>query len=225
LILTPLGFIKGYATTLLREVSVWDESTRREFLTIIDEESDRLHDLIDNLMDSSRLQSGTLSINTQPLRLDTLLRDIKLRATTRNEGLDIRVETRSTGLQIQGDPARLVQVFENLISNAGKYAPDSPITISADADDSFVHIHLSDQGPGIAPEYLGRLFTRFYRVPRGNLSVRGSGLGLYICRQIIDAHRGSISVESTVNQGTTFSIHLPCKRVQGDGSPNREERA
>ena len=79
-LLTPLGFIKGYATTLLREDIRWDDNTRREFLSIIDEEADRLRELIDNLMDSSRLQSGTLRINTQPLRVETLLRDITLRA-------------------------------------------------------------------------------------------------------------------------------------------------
>lgn len=224
-LLTPLGFIKGYATTLLREDTVWDEDTRREFLTIIDEEADRLHDLIDNLMDSSRLQAGTLRINTQPLRLDTLLRDITLRARSRNENLNIQVESHTPGLQIEGDPARLAQVFENLLSNASKYAPASPIRISVEAEGETAHIHLSDQGPGISPEHLSKLFTRFYRVPSGNMSVRGTGLGLYICRQIIEAHEGSISVESTVNQGTTFSIHLPCKRVQVEGSPNREDKA
>src|SRR5690554_1953870 len=90
-LLTPLGFIKGYATTLLRQDTTWDEETRREFLTIIDEEADRLRELIDNLMDSSRLQAGTLRINFQPLRLETLLRDIALRVGARNENMVIHL--------------------------------------------------------------------------------------------------------------------------------------
>lgn len=221
-LLTPLGFIKGYATTLLREDTTWDDQTRREFLTIIDEEADRLRELIDNIMDSSRLQAGTLRINVQPLRLETLLRDIALRARTRNESLDIRLQLGAPGLQIQGDPARLAQVFDNLLINAAKYAPNSPITISLDVHDDYVTIAVKDEGPGIHPKYLENLFKRFYRVPDRQGSIRGTGLGLYICRQIIEAHQGEITVDSKPNEGTTFFIRLPCDRVNPDNQANRE---
>lgn len=221
-LLTPLGFIKGYATTLLREDTTWDEDTRKEFLTIIDEEADRLHELIDNLMDSSRLQAGTLRINVQPLRLETLLRDITLRAKSRSESLDINLEMNTPGLQIQGDPARLAQVFENLLSNATKYAPDSPINIHLDSADGLARIQVIDQGPGIPGEHLDNLFKRFYRVPEKSSVVRGTGLGLYICRQIVEAHQGSISVSSTVGKGTTFLIELPCESVKSDNNSSRE---
>ena len=208
-LLTPLGFIKGYATTLLRDDTAWDEATSREFLTIIDEEADRLRELIDNLMDSSRLQAGTMRINFQPLRLETLLRDITTRSTTRNDQLIIDLELNSPGLQIQGDPARLAQVFDNLLSNASKYAPGSPIKISLTSEDSRACVSVSDHGPGIPAEHLLHLFKRFFRVPGTNTSVRGTGLGLYICRQIIEAHGGEISVQSKVGQGTTFHLYLP----------------
>lgn len=208
-LLTPLGFIKGYATTLLREDTTWDECARREFLTIIDEESDRLRELIDNLMDSSRLQAGTLHMSFQPLRLDTLLRDIVLRSSSRDEKMNIDLDLQVTGLQIQADPARMAQVFDNLLGNATKYAPDSPVSIALDRQDNMARISVHDNGPGIPPEHLGNLFKRFYRVPGENTSVRGTGLGLYICRQIIEAHQGEIDVESVLGQGTTFHILLP----------------
>ena len=221
-LLTPLGFIKGYATTLLRQDTTWDEETRREFLTIIDEEADRLRELIDNLMDSSRLQAGTLRINFQPLRLETLLRDIALRVGARNENMVIHLNLGVTGLQIQGDPTRLAQVFENLLTNAAKDAPDSPVTISVDTDGDRARIAVKDQGPGIPADHLPHLFKRFYRVPQKNSTSRGTGLGLYICRQIITAHNGEITVDSTIGKGTTFYIYLPIDRSTKDGNTSQE---
>ena len=211
-LLTPLGFIKGYATTLMREDITWDETSRREFLAIIDEESDRLRELIDNLLDSSRLQAGTLHINFQPLRLDTLLRDISLRASSRDENMKINLDLKETGLQIRADPARLAQVFDNLLSNAGKYAPGSPVDITVDREDGMAHIVVRDHGPGISPEHLLHLFKRFYRVPGQNTSVRGTGLGLYICHQIVQAHNGEIKADSEVGKGTSFTILLPLEK-------------
>jgi signal transduction histidine kinase len=206
---TPLGFIKGYATSLLREDADWDEETRREFLLIIDEETDRLKELIDNLLDSSRLQSGRLRMEFQPMRIDTMLKELTLRGKSFSEDLDIQVDLVAAPLKIEADPTRLAQVFDNLISNAIKYAPDSPINIRLDSQDDHAHIEFSDQGPGIPTEDLPNIFTRFYRVPSRNKSVRGTGLGLFICRQIINAHHGEITAVSKLGEGTTFHIYLP----------------
>jgi signal transduction histidine kinase len=129
-LLTPLGFIKGYATTLMREDTTWDDNTRREFLAIIDEEADRLRELIDSLMDSSRLQAGTLRMAFQPVRMDTFLREVSQRATSRTGSVSIQLDLRTPGLQIPVDPTRLAQVFENLLTNATKYAPGAPITVT-----------------------------------------------------------------------------------------------
>jgi len=208
-LLTPLGFIKGYATTLLREDTKWDDATRKEFLTIIDEESDRLRELIDNLMDSSRLQAGTLRMTFQPVKLDTFLRDIALRAKTRAEPINVNLELQETGLQIQADPTRLAQIFDNLMGNAAKYAPGSLIELVLDTQDQMARIQVCDHGPGIEQEHLEHLFKRFYRVPGKSTSLRGTGLGLFICRQIAQAHHGDIKVESKVGEGTTFTILLP----------------
>jgi signal transduction histidine kinase len=209
---TPLGFIKGYATTLLRDDTVWDEETRREFLTIIDEEADRLKELIDNLLDSSRLQSGTLHMEFQPVRLDAMLRDLSLRARSFSENLTIKLHPEVPDLLIQADPTRLAQVFDNLLNNAAKYAPGSTVTISLKAEENQAHICFSDTGPGISPAHLENIFNRFYRVPNQNSSVRGTGLGLFICRRIINAHNGEITAESTLGEGTTFHIFLPYER-------------
>lgn len=211
-LLTPLGFIKGYATTLLRDDTTWDENLRREFLTIIDEEADRLRELIDNLMDSSRLQAGTLRMSFQPVRLDTFLRDISLRATSRYDNLVIQLDLGANTFSVPADPARLAQVFDNLLSNANKYAPNAEITIRLRHKDGVAEISVSDNGPGISPEHVENLFKRFYRAPTNNTTVRGTGLGLFICRQIIRAHGGEISVQSALGKGTSFTILLPTER-------------
>ena len=215
-LLTPLGFIKGYATTLLRDDAVWDDDTRREFLTIIDEEADRLRELIDNLMDSSRLQAGALRMSFQPVRMDTFLKDVSFRAKSRDEKQNIDIELFSPDLIIQVDPARLAQVFDNLLGNANKYAPGAAITITLDRVDDLAHIRVKDDGPGIDPEHLPNIFKRFYRVPNNNTTVRGTGLGLFICRQIIRSHGGKINVESKPGAGTTFDIYLPVDRIQAE---------
>jgi len=209
---TPLGFIKGYSTSLLRQDTVWDETTQREFLSIIDEEADRLNQLIDNLLESARLQSNTLAFKFAPLRLDALVRDVATRVKTHHAGLQVNLDMENTP-SILGDSLRLTQVFENLFSNAIKYAPGSPLAVSMVSTGNKLMVTFTDQGEGIPEDYLPFLFERFYRVP-GEQSVTGTGLGLYICKQIILAHRGKIWAESILDNGTTFFIELPVEPLQ-----------
>ncbi len=204
---TPLGFIKGYSTSLLRQDTSWDDETQKEFLTIIDEEADRLSLLIENVLESARLQSKTLPLRFQPLRLDAVLRDVIMRIRSRQKELDVSMEL-ETVPPISGDGVRLAQVFENLFTNAIKYAPGSPLVVLLNQVDDNILISFIDHGPGIPKESLPLIFERFYRV-RGEKTVTGTGLGLYICKQIILAHRGKIWAESTPGQGTTFFIELP----------------
>lgn len=203
---TPLGFIKGYTTTLLRKDTNWDEETRREFLQIIDEETDHLNELIENVLESARLQANNLPMRFQPMRLDLLIRDTMIRCQSRYKDLQVRLDF-SAAPTIHADSVRLAQVLENLFSNAHKYAPGAPVSVSLTQNRDACRIRFSDAGPGIPPEYLPNLFQRFYRVP--GQSGTGSGLGLFICKQIIEAHGGKISVESTLGKGTTFLIELP----------------
>jgi signal transduction histidine kinase len=204
---TPLGFIKGYSTSLLREDTSWDAETQKEFLTIIDEEADRLSLLIENVLESARLQSRTLPLRFQPLRLDAVLRDVIARIRSRHKDMDVNMDLRAAP-QIQGDGVRLAQVFDNLFTNAVKYAPNAPIDVLLRQIGNRVLVSFIDHGPGIPEESLPLIFERFYRV-RSEKSVTGTGLGLYICKQIIDAHRGKIWAESIPGQGTTFFIELP----------------
>lgn len=206
---TPLGFIKGYTTTLLRKDVEWEKETYQEFLEIIDDEADRLRTLIDNLLDSSRLQSGTLRMQFQNIRLITILQDVIDRTKIIDVDLSIDFPKDSSEMIINGDPARLAQVFDNLLNNANKYAPKSKVFLRMEKENDKAHVLIHDTGTGIHKEHLEKIFHRFYRVPGEATKKRGSGLGLYICRQIIEAHHGEIFAESTVGEYTTFHIYLP----------------
>ena len=207
---TPLGFIKGYSTSLLREDTSWDPETQREFLIIIDEEADRLSLLIENVLESARLQSKTLPLRFQPLRLDAVLRDVSTRIRSRYKDLDVSLDLQSSAT-IHADGVRIAQVFENLFTNAVKYATGSPIIVGLKQVAGTLIVAFTDHGPGIPAESLPLIFERFYRVR--SEKVTGTGLGLYICKQIIEAHRGKIWAESTPGQGTTFFIELPINHV------------
>ena len=205
---TPLGFIKGYATTLLRQDTTWDEQSRREFLTIIDEESDHLRELIDDLLDTSRLQSGSLYFQFQAVNLAQLLQEVIARASARYTDLQIQL-LGPTDIQLEVDSVRLAQVFDNLLSNAVKYAPGSPVYIEVVPQSQRCQIMVRDQGPGISADHLVHLFERFFRVPDVSMRIHGTGLGLYICRLIIEAHGGKIWATSEPADGTTLWISLP----------------
>ncbi|GAB4570623.1 MAG: hypothetical protein Fur0017_17520 [Anaerolineales bacterium] len=204
---TPLGFIKGYSTSLLRQDTTWDDATQREFLSIIDEEADRLTKLIEDMLESARLQSKTIQFKFSPVRLDALMRDVSARVKTHHPNLKIDLKFDALP-PILGDGVRLSQVFENLFSNAIKYAPGSKIMIDGRHIGNKVRLSFTDEGEGIPEEFIPFLFERFYRVP-GERTVTGTGLGLYICKQIVMAHHGNIWVESVLDRGTTFFIELP----------------
>jgi signal transduction histidine kinase len=205
---TPLGFIKGYTTTLLRPDTKWDQENRDEFLKIIDKETDILQELIDNILDTARLQSGTMPITFQQLRIDSIIRDVIKRIETQHPESQISFQQNSDTQTIEGDPRRLAQVFTNLIINSIKYAPGETITIMTRQRKHGISIVIKDTGPGIPEDELPHLFERFYR-GAGAQAKHGSGLGLYICKQIVRSHHGRISVDSVPGKGTRFTINLP----------------
>jgi len=206
---SPLGFIKGYTTTLLRSDTEWNRKTQKEFLAIIDQETDNLQDLIGNLLDSARLQSGQLPMDFQAVRLDSIMSGVVQRIKSYHPGMKILIESDPATPKVQGDSRRLAQVFENLLGNVVKYAPGSEVLITIKPESAGAGVYFCDHGPGISPEYMPHLFERFFRVPDRSPTVHGSGLGLFICKQILDAHGGTISAESEVGKGTTFRIWLP----------------
>jgi signal transduction histidine kinase len=142
----------------------------------------------------------------QSVHLDKLIRDTATRAQARLKQLQVKFKFAVIPV-IQVDNVRIAQVLENLFSNAAKYAPGAAITITLTKEIGFYRIRFADAGPGISSEHLPNLFKRFYRVP--GQGGHGSGLGLFICQKIIDAHGGKISVESQPGKGTAFLIDLP----------------
>ncbi len=219
---TPLGFIKGYVTTLLRDDANWDEETLAEFLTIIDEEADRLRELIDNLLDSSRLETGIMAMTIEPTSIGTLIRDMESRSKSMYPEMDISIELVDALPPISMDATRISQVLDNLISNAHKYAPQEGVIIRTISDEDHLRIEVEDTGPGIASEHVPHLFERFYRVPDANQAVRGTGLGLYICRKIVEAHGGEIGVETELNRGTCFYFTLPYEQADLDQESEKQ---
>ena len=145
--------------------------------------------------------------------LDSFFQQILEQFKPTDINLDIQIDVSPSNLIAMLDPKRMGQVIDNLINNANKYAPNSNVSIQAFPEGDNVHISIADNGPGIPEHHLEHIFNRFYRVPERSAGVRGTGLGLYICQQIIQAHNGSISVESTLNQGTTFHILFPISEV------------
>jgi signal transduction histidine kinase len=159
----------------------------------------------------------------QPVKLDVILREIVVRSTARYASLSVQLNVDHEVI-VMADPIRMSQVMDNLLSNAVKYAPGSPVKINLTNSTDTCVVTVEDSGPGIADQHLSHLFERFYRVPETSITTRGTGLGLYICQQIIEGHHGEISVSSEVSKGTLFTIVLPCVKDAGVPAPMNEER-
>ena len=207
---TPLASIKGFATTLLRQDVRWDEATQRDFLKIIEEEADRLTEIIDNLLDMSQIEAGALRISKEPAQIRQLLREVVDEMRMRTEAHYFVVDLPPEMPRLMMDPRRIRQVLTNLIGNAIKYTPRGQITVACEVETDHVVISVADQGEGIAPEFRDKIFERFFQVDGASTRrVGGSGLGLSISRGIIEAHQGKIWVESGQGQGSTFRFTLP----------------
>lgn len=233
---TPVALIKGYAQTLARPDANWDADVARQSLQIIEEESDRLEALIDNLLDVSRIQASGLRLDFSDVDIEALVRKVADAYQTQTDVHQIEVDFPHRLPLVWGDEERLRQVFTNLVGNALKYSPSGglvriggwteqrvdgrtePVSAPAgepDAPDRVV-TYVADQGIGIPKDELSQVFERFYRVDSGlRRSTAGSGLGLFLAKAIVDAHNGQIWVRSEVGKGTTFFVALP---VSGDAS-------
>ena len=217
---SPLGFIKGYATTLLRRDGDFDERSRREFLQIISEESDSLSGLIDDLLDVSRIEAGALSVEKQPLSLSKLVHRSVEKVRGRSDAHTLLIRLPDGLPLVEADPRRLAQVLLNLLDNAIKYSPEGgPVTVSAASEGDFIVVAVADQGIGVPAEEHARVFERFFRGgAAAGVSRRGAGLGLSICRGLVEAHGGRIWLESEASRGTTVRFTLPA--CPGDTTVN-----
>jgi two-component system phosphate regulon sensor histidine kinase PhoR len=208
---TPLASIKGFATTLLRRDVVWDEESHREFLSIIDEESDRLSELIGNLLDMSRIEAGELPVEPEPTDLRPIIEETAAEFQMMTSQHHIEASLPPDMPLVMADPRRARQVLRNLVENAVKYSPNGgEIWISAQATEDELQVSVRDTGMGIEAEQLDRVFDRFYQVDSASTrKVGGSGLGLSISKAIVEGHGGCIWAQSQPGSGSTFHFTLP----------------
>jgi K+-sensing histidine kinase KdpD len=215
---TPLTAIKGYATTLLRKDVQWGQNMARESLEIINEESDKLGELVENLLMTSQIEAGTLSVIKEPVLVSLIARKTVDELAQRGKRHRFVLNFPSPFPVAEGDSRRVRQVLLNLIENAVKYSlEDSQIEIRGEAKEGCVLLSVADQGCGIPPEDLDKVFDMFYRVSNpATQGAGGSGLGLAIARKLVEAQGGRIWVESTPGRGSTFYFTLPLAKALAD---------
>ena len=209
---TPLSLIKGAAETLLDGAKA-DPAALDRLLQIIDRHADRLTLLIDDLLLLAKLDSGRLGLHVQPSPLRTATQEVFDDLAQRARAREVRLENAvPAGLVAQADPDRLRQALSNLVDNGIKYGrPGGILTVTGGAlAGGRVEICVRDDGPGIPPEALPRVFERFYRVDKARSREQGgTGLGLAIVKHVIQAHGGEVRVESEPGQGAAFYLTLP----------------
>ncbi len=209
---TPVTVIKGYAETLLDGLITKDPVRALSFVSVILNHSERLALLISDLLALSEMESGEFSLHLRPLPLTGIIRHaanlFELKAE--EKGIAVTLPPAGESPVVLADQGRLEQVFINLLDNAIKYTPSAgKVAVEIQDRDKFVTVLVSDNGPGIPPQSLPRIFERFYRVDSARSREQGgTGLGLSIVKHILQLHGGAISVESTPGKGAIFSVTL-----------------
>ena len=209
---TPIFSIRGFTETLL-EADPDDEATRCAFLEKILRNADRLANLVRDLTEISRLETGELQMQPAPFDLSVLVRDVleSMEALAAMRRVSLRCCIPESLPRVLGDRERLRQVLVNLVDNAIKYNnPGGYVEVRLEEQDGSVRVAVVDNGIGIAPQHIPRLTERFYRVDRSRSREQGgTGLGLAIVKHILNAHRTRLEIESTPGQGSTFAFRLP----------------
>jgi two-component system, OmpR family, sensor histidine kinase KdpD len=206
---TPLASIKASATSLLDNSVEWDRATRQDFLEAIDEETDRLTLMVSNLLDLSRIEGGALRPQKDWYDIDELIVDVRARLAPRTRTHPLTVDVQPDLPLLRFDYVQIAQVLVNLIENAVKYTADgTPIAVAAHQVPGAIEISVHDDGPGIPREHQLRLFDKFYRAYAAT-AAPGAGIGLAISKGLVEAHGGTIWVESEPASGTTFRFTLP----------------
>ena len=221
---TPLTSIIGFTTTLLAKDVTWEPGEQYDFIQTIQQEADRLQELIDHLLDLSRLEAGKLPITLKPHLLHEIIDDAlpQLNILTSGKTLTINVPG---DLPVFVDAKRIAQVLVNLVRNASTYAPSgTEIKISANARGGFIQINVTDQGPGIPSSDHKKVFKAFLRGQNEeNGASKGAGLGLAICKGLVEAHGGHIWIRKKATPGTTVSFTIPRDPTQSPTRTGHEE--
>ncbi|HUT68211.1 MAG TPA: PAS domain S-box protein [Dehalococcoidales bacterium] len=208
---TPLATIKGYSTMMVDYLPRLSSSEIKDYLKSIDNSTDRLTKLVDNLLDTSRMEAGLLKLEKSPTSIPQLIQRVAADANIMNSNHKIVTNLNYRLPRVNIDVKRIRQVLDNLIDNAIKYSPQgTEVLISAKRNGRELLVGVSDQGPGIPAEELSNIFDRMYRIEqRPSSGVDGLGLGLYICQRLVEAHGGQVWAESTVGKGSTIQFTLP----------------
>ncbi len=208
----PLSSIRAY-TEILLDGDVEDPQQQEEFLRIIDSQADRLHRLIENLLNLARIEAGVVQVNKKVISINEILQEAVrlLRPTAEEKQIKLQTQLSPMCLRVLGDRDQLLQAVINLVSNAIKYTPSGgTVTVRSRLRDDMVQFEVEDTGVGIAPEDLKRIFDKFYRVRKDSHMASGTGLGLPLARSIIqDLHAGQLRAESYPGQGSIFIATLP----------------
>lgn len=209
---TPISSIKGYAETLL-DGALADKENSRDFIEIIHSDSERLASLINDILDLSKIESGELKLSKEPISLLPIIKKVVklLDRQIRNKKIKIKYELPKTLPKVSADKERIAQVILNLLDNAIKYNKiNGEVIISLETDKKDVCLNITDTGIGIPKKDLKRVFERFYRVDKArSRELGGTGLGLSIVKHIVEAHGGSVKVQSNIDKGSIFSFTLP----------------
>jgi PAS domain S-box-containing protein len=208
---TPLTSIKGFTTTLLAEDVTWNADEQRDFIQTIQQETNRLQELIDHLLDLSRLEAGRLPISPAPHSLDEIIEDAlpQFHALTSQHTMTLHLPADLPPVYV--DARRIAQVLVNLVRNASAYSPKgTEISISASVRKGFLQVNVYDQGPGIPPAEHKRVFKAFQRGDDvENSAAQGAGLGLAICKGLVEAQGGRIWIKKKSTPGATISFTIP----------------
>lgn len=209
---TPISLLQGYTESIVDGI-VTEPDEIRDSLSIVLDETKRLNRLVNELLNVARMDAEGLTVNKEKQPIKPLLNkmQMKYKQQAQDLELDMSLAPEMTDELWDYDADRIDQVLTNLIDNATRYTqPGDSITITSSSDDTYQTLYISDTGSGISPEHLELVFDRFYKVEASRTrGKQGTGLGLFICKMIIEEHGGSIQVESEVNKGTTFIIKLP----------------
>lgn len=208
---TPLSSIRSYSEILLNYDDI-DQDTSREFIHIINKESERLTNLVNEVLDLVKIESGRQEVNISGVKPTALLEESEkiVRPMALEKGLQLIMDKDGKLPEVRGDQNQLIQVLVNLLNNAVKYTEEGIIICGAQQHGEFVEFFVSDTGEGIFPEETEVIFDEFYRICEAGLNrPRGSGLGLTISRKIVEFHGGRIWVESEVGKGSTFRFTVP----------------
>lgn len=214
---TPLAAIIGYSELLLSEPES-DLQVRRESLTYIHQKAWALSKIVDDLLDVSRIEAGQdIPISHDLQDINEVVSQILYHVQHMTSQHHINAELPADPVVLSIDRQKIEQVLENILSNAIKYSPHGgTITVRGRMEPAGFHLSIEDQGIGMTPEQVARIFDKFYRADSSTTAVRGTGLGMTIVRHIMDAHGGKTWVESLRNQGTTVHLLLPSPSVTGD---------